>query len=171
MPLPDAVASDVLHAIENDDFSTLNSYWSDRVLYATCRNNWLEFHVHRLVEEFGRDELSYLGTSHTLLADERLRKTICAVEELIVKILEWPALCASMLDGDTKGYTEREVLDAFAAPPKCLAEAFTRFETCRRWDEGDDLPTLAAFLYAHNSVLRYASTSGLTALYLLWLYG
>jgi hypothetical protein len=177
--VPSESAAKIVSAVERDDLSGLKSFVGRNCLLTTSRNNWLEYRVHKLVEKFNDDGLSYLsarfglsgpatgGWSVVVLRDDGLKRAAFGMQQLIASLRENAEMYAASLGNS---YIEAELAGALSIAPETPVAAIEHLNTCCSANEGDDLPTLAAFLYAHRFVLELADQTTGTAIYAVWLY-
>jgi hypothetical protein len=150
----------------------------DSVLFASSRNNHMEYDLRRLMLEFPCGGLAYLRKWDEIinrpawvvaLQDARLTDAIVGIHRFFSLLREQPARCASCLH---YGPSESDVAEALRMPvPSSFAEARDRYdEYRRRSDGGDDIWSLVSFLHAHVLLLESARARDLSALYALWAY-
>jgi hypothetical protein len=176
---PTASVPKLLIALEKGEHSEFATYIENNCLQATSRNNWVEYFTHKLVKEFECRGLTHLTDAFDErrdgqmfakdLCNDTLSSAIVGLRQLFESMKAHPARCVSALDGT---YTESEVLEELEGIPSSLSlsETIARYNLYRGYNEGDDLGTLIAFLYAHLSVLQCSHENGDSAVYTLWLY-
>lgn len=162
--------AEILQALRGADYR-IPDY--SECLHATCRNNHLEHFLRGLVQERGAAarSLAYLGVETLFLPAAQVaqaaRELRAIVDSIVLHAEAWTASLSLHCRFEC---SLSWVVKAFADPPQTLAAAIARYETKRRADDGDNLPTYAAFLYAHLAVLEQALARRNGVIYALWLY-
>ena len=162
---PEEAVPATLTSVDDVLDSALGSYVCDPYLQATSRNGWVRFKMCELVKAYKSADLGYLCNLAVVLRSDSLDRAISAVRQLLALMDETPAVCTAVVNGSSKYYADGDVKKLLVCPPTSVDEALKRYDNCRWCDEGDDLPTLVAFVYAHLFVLEYAQASGLCAVY------
>lgn len=149
----------------------------DSFLFASSRNNHMEYDLRQLIREFPCEGLAYLRKWDEIfnrppwivaLHGARLTGAIVDIHQFLSLLREQPARCASCL---YYGPSESDVDEALRMPvPSSFGEARDRYDEYRRRGDGDDIRSLVSFLHAHALLLESARAHDLSAMYALWAY-
>lgn len=172
-------ASLFVNAVEVEKWARLPEFENkEDFLYASSRNNGIEYDLRALLKAFQCQELSYFRDWDEIinrppwtvaLMGPTLGNAIAGFNRFMSSLRENPARCASVLSGRSSEY---EIAEAVRMPaPATFHEAHKRYEQYQRSsDGGDDGWSLVSFLYAHTLLLETAYSRNLSAGYALWLY-
>jgi hypothetical protein len=164
--------------VESDDWRALpKSIDKDLLLYASSRNNHMEYDLRLLIKEFQCAGLGYFRAWDEVcnprpwivaLDGTRLADAIAGIHDFLSLLREQPGKCASLL---SCGSPECEVDEALRMPmPAGFNEARDRYLQYRRGSDGDTVWCLVSFLHAHVLLLEAGRTHDLSAVYALGLY-
>jgi len=153
----------------------------DEFLYASSRNNYMEYALRAVLKEFQCEGLSYLRRWDEIinrppwavaLEDASLDRAVQDQRRLIRLMQDNPAKSAALIYGAPDSVLEREVAEAAAmSVPDSFGEAYRRYQQLRhKSDGGDDAWALISFLHAHTQLLGMARARNMAAVYALWLY-
>jgi hypothetical protein len=178
-PITPLSADAVAKAIIAGDTSPLDEHFNDNCLTTTCRNNWLEFNVHLLVDGFNPIGLNYLshsfkGEGHpvggwyaTVLDSKALSQAVIGIRSLISDFQRDITVTSKILDN---AYISNDDIVLLTNSPSSLNDAVARYKSYSAANEGDDIPSLITFLQGHLSVLEFALSNSLSVVYAVYLY-
>lgn len=177
---PDAVT--FVQAVETKSWSAvLPEYGKEgEFLYASSRNNHMEYALRAVLKEFQCEGLSYFRAWDQIInrppwavalegasVDRAVQDMGCLIE----LIQRNPARSAALIYGTADGFVD-EVGDASAMPVlNSFGEAYERYQLLsHKSDGGDDAWALISFLHAHIQLVGTARARNMAAVYALWLY-
>lgn len=175
-PIQPEIADEAAAAIRGGDCWPLNGYNKDYYFCTSSRNNWLEYQVFKLIQEFKPTGLDYLsgifrdkgrpvmGWYAAALHGEALNQAICGLLSLTANPKRG---FAETIDFVADGWIDDSEIQLINNPPTSISDAVTRYEAYCRDNDGDDHPTLITFLQGHLCALQYAQDNSLAAVYAL----
>ena len=151
----------------------------DLFLYASSRNNHMEYALRELVRAFPFGGLSYLRSWDEVINSPPwlaalhgvgLSSAIDGLRAMLDTLREQPAKCSVLIHQGADPAFELDVKDALAVPePQAFKAALELYRENRQRNEGDDAGSLVSFLRAHMQLLQEAQNRGHAAIYGLWI--
>lgn len=167
-------------AANDGDTTPLSEYVpnNDNWLFASSRNNWVDYHVYLLVKKIRPFGVSYLskgfegkrciseGWVATALNDQYLSQAIEGLRYVLANFPRDIDMATEILDN---AYVTNADIALLESTPSSIDDALARYRYHRSAGDGDDGATLIAFLQGHLSVLEFASDHSMSALYVVYL--
>jgi hypothetical protein len=180
-PISPALGNAAAQAIAGGDTGPLDELGPNNpnCFQTSSRNNWIEYRTHLLVADFAPPGLAYLskcftGRTHPVggffanaLHDQELCLAIEGIRHLLSSLRLDIARTARALEGI---YVEDSDFTLLDTSPSSIADAQERFDACRTANEGEDIPTIVAFLQGHQVVLEAALKATMSSLYVGYIY-
>ena len=127
-------------------------------LYAASRNGWLNHCLCELVKTFALTALPLAERPFLILASHSLTEPINALHELLELFARDPQRLPEFARWQA---TEASLAYAARECPESFALAHAEFNNVNADDEGDDVPTVIAFLWCQLRLMQHASDNRL----------